>query len=98
MWCVGRCTHAEEIDLTSRNIDNAKASADPVVRRFLGIEGNSGKGFGLAADFAYDVIKAIGNYKEMYDRNLGPKTKLNIPRRINANYESGGLLYAPPIR
>jgi general L-amino acid transport system substrate-binding protein len=90
--------YAEEIDLSSRNIESVKTSTDPVVRRFLGLEGNSGKGLGLTADFAADVIKAIGNYKEMYDRNLGPKTKLNIPRRLNANYESGGLLYAPPIR
>jgi general L-amino acid transport system substrate-binding protein len=52
----------------------------------------------LTPDFAYDVIKAIGNYKEIYDRNLGPKTKLQIPRSLNANYESGGLLYAPPFR
>jgi general L-amino acid transport system substrate-binding protein len=97
-WTVLSTIYAEEIDLNSRNIDSAKASADPVVRRFLGVEGNSGKGLGLTADFAYDVVKAIGNYKEIYDRNLGPKTKLHIPRTLNANYESGGLLYAPPFR
>lgn len=97
-WTVLATIYAEEIDLSSRNIDGAKTSADPVIRRFLGVEGNSGKGFGLTPDFAVDVIKAIGNYKEIYDRNLGPKTKLHIPRTLNANYESGGLLYAPPFR
>jgi general L-amino acid transport system substrate-binding protein len=97
-WTVYSTIYAEELDLTSRNIDAAKSSTDPVVRRFLGLEGTSGKGFGLSADFAVDVIKAIGSYKEIFDRNLGPKTKLNLPRRQNANYELGGLLYSPPFR
>ncbi len=97
-WTVYATIYAEELELNSRNIDAAKTSADPSIRRFLGLEGTSGKGLGLSADFAVDVIKAVGNYKEIYDRNLGPKTKLNIPRRQNANYESGGLLYSPPFR
>jgi general L-amino acid transport system substrate-binding protein len=98
-WTVYATIYAEEIDINSRNIAEArKNTTDPVVRRFVGLEGTSGKGFGLSADFAADVIQAIGNYKEIYDRHLGTKTKLNIPRRLNANYEQGGLLYAPPFR
>ena len=97
-WTVYSTIYAEELDLTSKNIDAAKSSTDPVVRRFLGLEGTSGKGFGLTPDFAVDVIKAIGSYKEIFERNLGAKTKLNLPRRQNANYELGGLLYSPPFR
>jgi general L-amino acid transport system substrate-binding protein len=98
-WTVYATIYAEEIDINSRNIADArKNTTDPVIRRFVGLEGTSGKGFGLSPDFAADVIQAVGNYKEIYDRNLGPKTKLNIPRRLNANYESGGLLYSPPFR
>ena len=97
-WTVYSTIYAEELNLTSRNIDAAKTSTDPVVRRFLGLEGTSGKGLGLSADFAVDIIKAVGSYKEIFDRNLGPKTKLNLPRRQNANYEQGGLLYSPPFR
>ena len=97
-WTVYSTIYAEELDLTSKNIDAAKSSTDPVIRRFLGLEGTSGKGFGLNPDFAVDVIKAVGSYKEIFERNLGAKTKLNLPRRQNANYELGGLLYSPPFR
>jgi general L-amino acid transport system substrate-binding protein len=97
-WTVYVTIYAEELEINSRNIDGLKGSADPVIRRFLGLEGNSGKGLGLENDFAVNIIKALGNYKEIFDRNLGPKTKLNIPRRLNAGYLQGGLLYAPPIR
>jgi general L-amino acid transport system substrate-binding protein len=97
-WTVYVTIYAEELEITSRNIDSLKGSPDPVIRRFLGLEGNSGKGLGLENDFAVNIIKSVGNYKEIYDRNLGPKTKLNIPRRLNSGYLQGGLLYAPPIR
>jgi general L-amino acid transport system substrate-binding protein len=97
-WTVYATIYAEELKITSRNIDTQKTSADPVVRRFIGLEGTTAKGFGLAADFVTDIIKAVGNYGEIYDRNLGPKTKLNIPRRLNSLFTSGGLLYAPPFR
>ena len=97
-WVVYATIYAEEYDITSRNVDSLKTSADPLIKRFVGVEGTTGKGLGLAPDFAADVIKTIGNYGEIYNRNLGPKTKLNIPRRANASYEVGGLLYAPPFR
>jgi general L-amino acid transport system substrate-binding protein len=97
-WTVYTTVYAEELGITAKNVDGLKSNPDPVIRRFLGLEGTSGKGFGLNADFAVDIVKAIGNYGEIYNRHLGPKTKLNIPRRLNAGYKQGGLLYAPPIR
>ncbi len=97
-WVVYATIYAEELNIGSRNLESLKSSPDPVVRRFLGLEGNSGKGLGLNNDFAVSVIRAVGNYREIFDRNLGPKTKLNLPRRLNAGYLQGGLLYAPPIR
>ncbi len=97
-WTVYAIIYAEELNINSRNLETVKTSPDPVIRRFLGLEGNSGKGFGLDNDFAVNVIKAVGNYKEIFDRNLGAKTKLNLPRRLNSGYLQGGLLYAPPIR
>ncbi len=65
---------------------------------FLGTEGNLGKGIGLTNDFAARIIKHVGNYGEIYDRNLGSKTKLNLPRGQNELYSKGGLLYSPPFR
>ncbi len=97
-WVVYSTFAAEELKMTKGNIDSFKTSTDPNVRRILGLEGNSGKGLGLSADFAVDVIKAIGNYAEIYNRNLGPKTKLNIPRGKNRQWTDGGILYAPPFR
>ncbi|MFN3266250.1 MAG: amino acid ABC transporter substrate-binding protein [Deinococcales bacterium] len=98
-WTVYATIYAEELGIDSRNIAEArKNTTNPAVRRFVGLEGNSGKGFGLNPDFAADIIQAVGNYKEIYDRHLGPRTKINIPRRLNANYAQGGLLYSPPFR
>lgn len=68
------------------------------MRRFLGLEGELGAGLGLENDWTIDVIKAVGNYEEMYNRYLGPDTDINIPRGQNALYSDGGLLYAPPFR
>ena len=68
------------------------------MRRFWGVEGNLGQGMGLPNDFAVRVIKQVGNYGEIYDRNLGPKTKLNLPRGQNNLWSKGGLLYSPPFR
>lgn len=97
-WVVYATINAEEFKITQKNVDSFKTSTDPNIRRFLGVENNGAKGFGLANDFAVDVIKAIGNYGEIYERNLGKKTKLNIPRGLNKLYSQGGLMYAPPFR
>ena len=68
------------------------------VKRLLGVEGDFGPKLGLSNDWAYNVIKLVGNYGEIYNRNLGPDTVFNLPRGLNALYTEGGILYAPPIR
>lgn len=97
-WVVYATITAEELEITSANIDTFSSSEDPNIRRFIGVEGELGAGFGLANDWTVTVIKAVGNYDEIYNRHLGPDTDLNIPRGQNALYTQGGLLYAPPFR
>jgi general L-amino acid transport system substrate-binding protein len=97
---IVRWTHfallaAEEMGLTSATIDNQAGSANPDVQRFLGKTGDLGKMMGLEPDWAVRVVKAVGNYGEIWDRNLAP---LGIPRGINNLWTKGGLHYAPPMR
>jgi general L-amino acid transport system substrate-binding protein len=73
-------------------------SDNPGVRRLLGTEGSFGPALGLGKDWAANAIRAVGNYGEIYDRNVGPNTPLAIPRGLNALWKNGGLMYAPPIR
>mgnify|MGYP000865960300 CR=1 FL=1 len=68
------------------------------LRRFLGVDGGLGKKLGLKEDFVVKVIKATGNYKEIYERNLGPKSAVPIPRGLNNSYKNGGLLISPPLK
>jgi len=97
-WLVYATFEAEEQGITSKNVDEKLKSTDPVVRRLLGVEGDLAKGLGLSSDWVVKVLKAVGNYGEIYDRNLGPSTKLNIPRGLNRPWTQGGILYAPPYR
>lgn len=97
-WVVFSLFEAEELNLTSQNVVQQSNSTDPVIKRFLGTEGDLGKGMGLTNDFAVRVIKHVGNYGEIYDRNLGSKTKLNLPRGQNTLWNKGGLLFSPPFR
>ncbi len=97
-WVVFATIQAEEFGITSQNVDEFKNSDSPEIRRFLGLEGDLGKGLGLTNDFAYRVIKHVGNYGEIYDRNLGPNTPFNLPRGPNNLWTNGGLLYSPPFR
>lgn len=97
-WVVYTLIEAEELGITSQNIDQQLQSPDPTVRRILGVEGDLGKGLGLSNDFAVRIIKKVGNYGEIYDRNLGAKTPLNLPRGQNELWTKGGLMYAPPFR
>jgi general L-amino acid transport system substrate-binding protein len=97
-WVVFSTFTAEELGITSGNVDTFRNSEDPNVRRLLGAEGDLGKGLGLENDFVVDVIKAVGNYEEIYNRNLGPGTPFDLPRGMNELYTEGGLLYAPPFR
>ncbi len=97
-WVVYALIKAEELGINSQNVAKLANSNNPEIKRFLGREGNLGEGMGLSPDFAVRIIKHVGNYGEIYDRNLGPKTKLNLPRSYNQPWTKGGLLYSPPFR
>jgi general L-amino acid transport system substrate-binding protein len=97
-WTVFAMISGEEFGITSANVDNQSGSANPEVLRLLGIEGELGAALGLDADWAYNIIKQVGNYEEVYNRSLGPDTPTYIPRGLNSLYTEGGLLYAPPFR
>ena len=100
-WTVFTTFIAEEFGVTSANVDDVKAKdTRPEVKRLTGADANAKMGakLGLENDFAFNIIKKVGNYAEIYDRNLGPKTKTSIPRGLNNLYVNGGVLYAPPFR
>ncbi len=98
-WVVFGTFNAEELGITSANVEEmAATSEDPVIRNLLGAEGDLGQGLGLSNDFMVEVIKQVGNYGEIYERNLGPDTPFDLPRGLNAQYTDGGLIYSPPFR
>jgi general L-amino acid transport system substrate-binding protein len=75
-----------------------KSSGNPAVRRLLGLEGIKGKGLNLADGWAYNIVKQVGNYAEVFERNVGQGSPLKIQRGLNALWKDGGIHYAPPIR
>ena len=75
-----------------------KSSSNPAIKRVLGVEGKFGENMGVGNDWAYNVIKQVGNYGESFEANVGPDTPLGIARGVNALWSKGGLQYAPPIR
>ena len=89
---------AEELGVTAANAEDMKKSANPDIKRLLGVEGEYGKAMGLANDWAFQIIKQTGNYAETYERNVGSGSKLLIARGINNLWSKGGLQYAPPMR
>jgi general L-amino acid transport system substrate-binding protein len=97
-WTHFAMINAEELGITSANVDEMKNSDNPEVKRVLGTEGEFGTALGIGNDWAYNVIKQVGNYSEVFDRNVGPDTELAISRGVNALWSKGGLQYAPPIR
>jgi general L-amino acid transport system substrate-binding protein len=97
-WVNFAMVNAEELGVTSKNVDEKAKSESPDIRRLLGFEGNFGEAMGLNSDWAYRIIKLVGNYGEVFDRNLGENSPLKIKRGMNALWTKGGLLYAPPIR
>jgi general L-amino acid transport system substrate-binding protein len=97
-WVHFTLLNAEELGVTQTNVDEMATSPDPDIRRLLGTEGNFGNGLGLTNDFAKEVIKAVGNYGEIFERNLGSGSRLKIARGLNNLWSHGGLQYAPPIR
>jgi general L-amino acid transport system substrate-binding protein len=98
-WVVFALIEAEEYGITQANVDQLKAdSKDPAVQRILGTSEDTGKLLGLDKDWAYRAIKAVGNYGEIFERNVGPKSALKLPRGANNLWNKGGFMYAPPVR
>ncbi len=97
-WVVFGLIQAEESGVTSANVQEMLASEDPTIKRLLGVEGELGSKLGLPNDYMVKVIEQVGNYGEIWDRNLGPDTPFNLPRDLNDQWNNGGLLYSPPFR
>ena len=97
-WTLFAWLNAEEMGIAQANVEQMRASANPEIRRLLGVEGDFGRGIGLSNDWAYAIVKNIGNYGESFERNVGKGSRLNIARGYNRLWTHGGLHYAPPIR
>ena len=97
-WTVYALLEAEEKGVTSQNVDQMSSSQDPTIQRLLGTSPGMGKSLGLDEKWAYNAIKQVGNYAEIFDRSVGPKTPLKLERGVNALWTNGGLMYAMPIR
>ena len=101
-WSLNAMIIAEEKGITSTNVDEMLNSKDPETLRLLGVTkadtGAYGSWLGLDDDWAYQIIKQVGNYSESFERHIGVNTPINIARGLNALYKDGGILYAPPFR
>ena len=97
-WTLYAMLNAEELGVNSQNIDEALRSRKPDVMRLLGTDGAYGEELGLSRDWAARIIRHVGNYGEVYERNVGSGSKLAIPRGLNQLWNAGGIQYAPPIR
>jgi general L-amino acid transport system substrate-binding protein len=89
---------AEELGITSKNLDQMVKSKDPKIQRFLGVTAGNGKALGIDEKWAYNIIKQVGNYGEIFERNVGPNTPLKLERGLNDLWTRGGLMYAPPFK
>lgn len=97
-WVLFGLIEAEELGVTSQNAEQQKASPNPAVRRLLGVVPDLVAGMKLQPTWLYDAIRAVGNYGEIYERNLGPNTAIALPRGINNLWTQGGLIYSWPLR
>ncbi len=97
-WTLFAMVNAEELGISSKNIDQALKSKKPDVMRFVGTDGDYGEELDLTKDWAVRIIRHVGNYGEVYERNVGAGSNLGIPRGLNQLWNAGGILYAPPIR
>jgi general L-amino acid transport system substrate-binding protein len=98
-WSLNAMINAEEMGISSSNINKMTYNeVTPAEARFIGKEGKFGEELGLANDWAYQIVRQVGNYAESYDRNVGPNTPLKLDRGVNALWSKGGILYAAPIR
>jgi general L-amino acid transport system substrate-binding protein len=97
-WAIHALVAAEQLGISSTRVESLKASAQLDVRRLLGAEGDIGKPLGLRRDWVYQMVKAVGNYGELYERNLGQRSLLKLERRTNELWNKGGLMVAPHLR
>jgi general L-amino acid transport system substrate-binding protein len=97
-WVLFGLIESEEYGITQTNVDQMKSSDNPAVLRILGVSDDTGKLLGLDREWMARALKAVGNYGEMFDRNVGAKSALKLPRALNALWNKGGIQYAPPIR
>ena len=97
-WVLFAMMDGEELGITSKNVDQMLTSTNPEVKRFVGTEGAYGEQIGLTKDWAVRIIKLVGNYGEVFDRNVGAGSPLKIDRGMNKLWNKGGIQYAPPIR
>jgi general L-amino acid transport system substrate-binding protein len=89
---------AEYLGITSKNVDKMLKSNDPKIKRFLGVSPGLGKALGVDEKFAYNIVKMVGNYGEIFERNVGKNTPLKLERGLNALWTNGGLMYTPPFK
>jgi general L-amino acid transport system substrate-binding protein len=97
-WVLFAMMNAEELNISSKNVDEALKSTNPEIKRFVGTEGNFGEQLGLSKDWAVRIVKQVGNYGESFERNVGLGSTLKIERGLNKLWTKGGIQYAPPIR
>lgn len=99
-WTLYAMLEAEEFGVGRANVDEMKASPNPGIKRLLGVDekNDMGKLLGLNRDWAYQIVKQVGNYGDVFERSVGPKTPLKLERGLNALWNKGGLMYAPPVR
>jgi general L-amino acid transport system substrate-binding protein len=97
-FAVMALINAEELGINSKNVDKMLKSDNPELKRFLGTSPGMGKALGLEENWAYNIIKQVGNYGEIYERNVGPNTQLGLERGLNALWTKGGIMYAAPFR
>ena len=97
-WVHFAMVDAEEAGVTSKNVDEMMKSPNPEVQRMLGVEGKFGEGMGIAQRLGREHHQEVGNYGEVFDRNVGAGSALKLPRGLNNLWTKGGLQYAPPIR
>lgn len=97
-YAVLAMINAEELGITSANVDEMLKSPDPAIQRFLGVTAGNGAALGLDEKFAYNIVKQVGNYGEAFERNVGVNSPLGLERGLNALYTNGGLMYSPPFK
>jgi general L-amino acid transport system substrate-binding protein len=97
-WAVFALINAEELGVSSKSVDQAARSDKPEIKRLIGTEGSFGEQAGLTRDWVVRIVRSVGNYGEVFERNVGVESKLGIPRGLNQLWTNGGIVYAPPIR